>query len=130
MAAHEANWQVTARQQAIDEFRIAWERAPAEGRELLIEAAKRSSAGHRWETGSRACVLALLVKPARRPSEKPKAAAYRLFGCEVTDDFPATWDAHGVTLTELLASVGVHIHAPKRSGVLGWLRGQGASAPA
>jgi hypothetical protein len=128
MTSYEATWQDRARQQAIDEFRIAWERAPAEGRDLLVEAAARSSAGHRWETGSRACVLALLVKPARRPNEQPKAAAYRLFGCEVTDDFPATWDAHGVTLTELLASVGVHIDAPKRSGVFGRLRGHGAMA--
>lgn len=100
-------WREVARARACEQFQLAWERAPAAGRAALVEAAARGRVGHRWETGSRACVLALLVRPALRPGESPKAGAYRLFGCEVTEDFPVTWDGHGVQLTDLLASVGV-----------------------
>jgi hypothetical protein len=57
-------------------------------------------------------VLALLVGPALRPAESPRAGAYRLFGCEVVDDLPATWDGGGITLVELLGAVGVTL--PKR----------------
>ena len=122
-------WQAAARNRAIEHFRLAWERAPAGGRAALIEAAERNSVGHRWETGRRACVLALLVRPALRPAEKPKMAAYRLFGCEVTDDFPVTWDAAGVTLADLLASVGVALRPHLgRWAILGRLRSRPGSA--
>jgi hypothetical protein len=109
MDAATADWRTVARDRAIAQFRQAWERAPATGREALVEAALRDRIGHKWETGSRACVLALLARPALRPGELPKAGAYRLFGCEVTDDLPATWDGAGVTAAELLASVGVYL---------------------
>jgi hypothetical protein len=101
------SWRTIARNRAIAQFQQAWAQSPAAGRTALIEAAHRDSIGHRWETGERACVLALLVRPALRPGELAKAGAYRMFGCEVTDEFPATWDAAGVTPTQLLASVGV-----------------------
>jgi hypothetical protein len=107
-----AGWREAARERAIEQFRLAWSRAPAAGRARLVERALRGDVGHRWETGSRACVLALLVGPALRPRETAKAGAYRLFGCEVTDDFPVTWDAHGVSPAELLAAVGVPV-APR-----------------
>jgi hypothetical protein len=104
-------WRQEARERAIAQFCLAWERAPEAGREALVEAASRGRVGHRWDRGARACVLALLVRPALRPVESPKAGAYRLFGCDVTDDLPVTWDAGGVTLAELLAGVGVIIGA-------------------
>jgi hypothetical protein len=100
-------WRTIARNRAIAQFQHAWAQSPAAGREALIEAAQRDGIGHKWETGERACVLALLVRPALRPGELAKAGAYRMFGCEVTDEFPATWDAAGVTPAQLLASVGV-----------------------
>lgn len=103
------DWRQAARERAAAQFRQAWERAPSGGRAALLDAAARGRVGHRWETGTRACVLALLVRPDLRPAETPKAAAYRLFGCEIADDFPVTWDAGGVTLDELLASVGVPV---------------------
>jgi hypothetical protein len=37
-----------------------------------------------------------------------------MFGCEVTDEFPATWDAAGVTPAQLLASVGIQSTASRR----------------
>lgn len=114
MIAAATDWRQTAREQAIARFRLAWERAPVAGRAALIERARHDRVGHRWETGARACVLALLVRPALRPGEAVKAGAYRLFGCEVTDDFPVTWDAGGVTLAELLASVGVTLPSDDR----------------
>ncbi|MGH2587157.1 MAG: hypothetical protein ACRDJE_19765 [Dehalococcoidia bacterium] len=114
-------WQQRAREQAQEQFRLAWERAPASGREAFLEAVRRERVGHRWSTGAGACVLALLVRPALRPAESPKAVAYRMFGCEVTDDFPATWDAAGVTLTELLAAVGVRLPETPKRGLLGRL---------
>lgn len=104
-----STWKIEARNRAVAQFRLAWQQAPPAGREALIRAAERGGVGHRWETGRRACVLALLVKPAVRPNEQPKTAAYRLFGCETTDDFPVTWDAAGVSLSELLESVGVRV---------------------
>lgn len=113
MSATTSGWREITRRHAIDQFRQAWERAPAAGRDALIEAVAAGGAGHRWENGSRACVLALLVGPLLRPGESPRAGAYRMFGCQVTDDFPVTWDAHGVSAAELLASVG--IAPPRRS---------------
>ena len=107
MTGSVADWRQAARERAAEQFRLAWERAPAAGRTALVEAAEAGRVGHRWETGSRACVLALLVMPALRPRETAKAGSYRLFGCEVTDDLPVTWDAGGVKVAELLASVGV-----------------------
>lgn len=112
-------WRDDTRARAVDAFRLAWERAPAAGRAALLEAAARGIVGHRWETGRHACVLALLVAPALKPGESVKAGAYRLFGWEVTEDFPATWDAGGVTLAELLAAVDVRL--PERAG--GWRAG-------
>lgn len=109
MNAAVGDWRTVARDRAIAQFREAWERAPVSGREALVAAAQRDRIGHKWETGSRACVLALLARPALRPGELAKAGAYRLFGCEVADDFPATWDGAGVTAAELLASVGVYL---------------------
>ncbi len=67
-------------------------------------------------------MLALLVTPALKPGESVKAGAYRLFGWEVTEDFPATWDAGGVTLAELLAAVGVHLPDRAEGRRVGWLR--------
>ena len=96
-------------------FRKAWEMAPREGRQLLIERAERDAVGHHWERGHRACVLALLAQPALRPSEPVKAGAYRLFGCDITDEFPVTWDGQGVTLFDLLASVGVQVQTEQPS---------------
>jgi hypothetical protein len=107
-------WRAMARNRAIAQFQQAWAQSPAAGREALIEAAQRDGIGHRWEIGARACVLALLVRPALRPGELPKAGAYRMFGCEVTDEFPATWDAAGVTPAQLLASVGVQVSGDRR----------------
>lgn len=115
MSATTATWREAARTRASEQFRLAWERAPAAGRSALVEEAERGRVGHRWETGSRACVLALLVRPALRPGETAKAGAYRLFGCEVTDDFPVTWDGRGVSLSDLLASVGVRLGAERRA---------------
>ena len=117
------DWRVAARERAIAQFRLAWERAPAAGRDALLRGAERGRVGHRWEDGTRACVLSLLAAPALRRGETPKAGAYRLFGCEVTDDFPVTWDAGGITLAELLASVGVHTR-PERQAP--WRRGHTA----
>jgi len=116
MAVETTVWLERARAQAIAEFQLAWERAPVAGRTALIAAAERGGVGHRWETGRHACVLALLVAPARKAKEQPKMAAYRIFGCEVTDDFPVTWDASGVTLMELLTSVGVRLPARRAGG--------------
>ncbi len=110
-------WRDATRARAIEAFRLAWERAPAAGRAALLDAAARDAVGHRWETGRHACVLALLVAPALKPGEPVKSGAYRLFGWEVTEDFPATWDAGGVTLAELLAAVGVRL--PQRAGRTG-----------
>ncbi|MER3421771.1 MAG: hypothetical protein C4290_15135 [Chloroflexota bacterium] len=107
-------WRDVTRARAVEAFRLAWERAPVAGRAALLDAAARDAVGHRWETGRHACVLALLVAPALKPGEPVKAGAYRLFGWEVTEDFPATWDAGGVTLAELLAAVGVRL--PERAG--------------
>lgn len=112
------DWREAARERAVSHFRLAWERAPEAGRAALIDAAERGRVDHRWETGRWACVLALLVSPALRVRETPKAAAYRLFGCEVTDDFPVTWDAGGVTLAHLLGSVGVTVSGRARSRLL------------
>ena len=109
MTSSAANWRQAARERAVEQFRLAWVRAPAAGRTALLEAAVAGRVGHRWETGSRACVLALVVAPALRPHELARGRAYRLFGCEVTDDLPVTWDAGGVTVAELLASVGVTV---------------------
>ena len=109
MGSGTLDWRQVARERATAHFQVAWQRAPAAGREALVTAAEHGRVGHRWETGARACVLALLVAPALRPRETAKAGAYRLFGCEVTDDLPATWDAGGVTLAEMLASVGVEL---------------------
>ena len=109
MIGSAADWRQAARERAVEQFRLAWERGPVAGRAALVEAAEDGRVGHRWETGSRACVLALLVAPALRPRETAKAGAYRLFGCEVTDDLPVTWDAGGVTVAELLASVGIAV---------------------
>jgi hypothetical protein len=122
MTSAAVGWQQLAREQAQEQFRLAWERAPAAGREAFLEAVRRERVGHRWSTGAGACVLALLVRPALRPAESPKAGAYRMFGCEVTEDLPVTWDAAGVTLTELLAAVGVHLPGPSKGGLLGRLR--------
>ncbi len=108
MIASASDWRMAARVRAVEHFRLAWERSPALGREALVRAAERGSVGHRWEGATRACVLSLLVSPALRAGESPKAGANRLFGCEVTDDFPVTWDAGGVTLTDLLGAVGIH----------------------
>jgi hypothetical protein len=108
------DWRMVARNRAITQFQQAWGQAPPAGREALIEAALQDRIGHRWETGARACVLALLVRPALHPRELPKAGAYRMFGCEVTEDFPATWDAAGVTPAQLLASVGIHLPEMRR----------------
>ena len=108
------DWRSAARDRAIAQFRQAWEQAPPTGREALIDAAMRNRIGHKWETGARACVLALLVRPALRPGELAKAGAYRFFGSEVTEDFPATWDAAGVTPAQLLASVGIHLPDSRR----------------
>jgi hypothetical protein len=120
MSESGSTWRDVARARATAQFRLAWERAPAAGRAALVAAAERDAVGHRWEAGRRACVLSLLVQPALRPHETAKAGAYRLFGCEVTDDFPVTWDAGGVTLAELLAAVGVHIseRRPRRARLL------------
>ncbi|MGD9893325.1 MAG: hypothetical protein AB7R89_27315 [Dehalococcoidia bacterium] len=107
-------WRTMARNRAIVQFQQAWAQAPAAGREALIEATQRDGIGHRWETGERACVLALLVRPALRPGELAKAGAYRMFGCEVTDEFPATWDGAGVTPAQLLAAVGVQVPVVRR----------------
>ena len=109
-----SEWRQQARDDAVALFRLAWEWAPAAGRAGLVDAAMAGRVGHRWETGARACVLALLVKPALRPREPAKAGAYRLFGCEVTDELPATWDGGGVTLADLLAAVGVHLPTPAK----------------
>jgi hypothetical protein len=117
-----ASWQRSARERAIDQFRLAWERAPAAGRAAFVEAAARDKVGHRWDTGAHACVLALLVTPALRPHEPVKAGAYRMFGCEVTDDLPVTWDAHGISVAELLAAVGVRLPERRHRGISGWLR--------
>ena len=124
MQTEAIDWRGLTRERAIELFQTAWERAPGAGREAFIEAARREAVGHRWETGARACVLALLVAPALRTGEKPRAGAYRMFGCEVTDELPVTWDGLGVTLTELLASVGVRPEPAPRRGLLGWLRPQ------
>lgn len=128
MTGERVAWREVARDQAIRQFRLAWERAPAAGREALIEAARRGRVGHRWETGARACVLALLVRPALREREPVKAGAYRMFGCEVTDDLPVTWDAGGVTIAELLAAVGVQLPARPRRGFSLWPRSNDATA--
>jgi hypothetical protein len=109
-------WQTIARNRAVEQFGWAWRQAPPAGRQALVEAAIKDRIGHRWETGTRACVLALLVAPVLRPGEKPKAGAYRMFGSVVTDDFPATWDASGVTRAELLASVGIHLPEQRPHG--------------
>ena len=114
MAIQSAAWRAEARERALAHFRLAWERAPEAGRAALLDAVERGGPGHRWETGVRACVLALLVQPALRPGEGVKAGAYRLFGCEVTDEFPATWDARALPATALLAAVGAPIVTPAR----------------
>ena len=125
MANSMTPWQQLARERAIQQFRVAWERAPVAGRQALVEAADRDRVGHRWETGTHACVLALLVRPALREREPVKAGAYRMFGCEVTEDLPVTWDAHGISAAELLAGVGVDLPARGRRGIAGWLRARG-----
>ncbi|MFN8556839.1 MAG: hypothetical protein U0531_05630 [Dehalococcoidia bacterium] len=98
-------WRDEARQRAVAQFRAAWTLAPVAGRAAVADAAARGTIGHRWEIGRHACVLALLVGPVLRPGESPKAGAYRLFGCEITEDFPVTWDNAGVTAADLLGSV-------------------------
>jgi hypothetical protein len=107
MVAQALTWQTRQRMRTVDLFRSAWAMAPPAGRTALVDAAARGRVGHRWTTGRRACVLALLVGPALRPRESPRAGAYRLFGCEVVDDLPVTWDGGGVTLAELLGAVGI-----------------------
>jgi hypothetical protein len=88
------------------------------GRSALVDAATDGRVGHRWTTGRGACVLALLVGPSLRTRESARAGAYRLFGCEVVDDLPVTWDGGGVTLAELLGAVGVTL--PSRQSL--WRR--------
>ena len=117
MTSATTDWRQQARAQTIAHFRQAWAMAPEAGRAALLEAASRDRVGHRWETGRRACVLALLVGPALRPAEPVKTGAYRLFGCEVTDDLPVTWDAGGITLAELLESVGAKVPAQQKRGL-------------
>ena len=119
MATDRNPWQQCARAEAVAYFRQAWALAPPAGREALVASAERDRVGHHWETGARACVLALLVRPALRPGERPKAGAYRLFGCDVTDDLPVTWDAGGVTLLEMLEAVDVR---PLPRQQRGWAR--------
>ena len=111
------DWRQQTREQAIAHFRQAWAMAPEAGRAALLAAAARGRVGHQWESGRRACVLALLAGPALRSSEPVKAGAYRLFGCEVTDDLPVTWDGGGVTLAELLESVGAQVPARRKHGI-------------
>jgi hypothetical protein len=132
MESTATQWQQAARERAIKHFRVAWDRAPAAGRQALVEAAVRGRIGHRWETGAHACVLALLVRPALREREPVKAGAYRMFGCEVTEDLPVTWDAHGISAAQLLAAVGVDLPERGHRGIMGWLRARGrqAAAPA
>lgn len=120
MTAMAAEWRARAREQALGQFRQAWDAAPAAGRQALLDAAAAGRVGHRWETGARACVLALLVRPLTRTGESPKTASYRFFGSEVTEDFPVTWDASGVTLDELLTAAGAR--APRRRHLIGWPR--------
>jgi hypothetical protein len=120
MMAAGTTWRERERARTLTLFRAAWDGAPAGGRQALLAAAARDRVGHHWTSGRGACVLALLVQPALRPRESPKAAAYRFFGCEVTDNLPATWDADGVTLAELLESVGAALPAqPNRGGAAG-----------
>ena len=114
MTATTSAWQDRAREHALRQFRDAWAAAPGAGRQALLDAVTSGRVGHRWETGSRACVLALLVGPLVRPRESPKTAAYRFFGSEVTEDFPVTWDASGVTVSDLLAAVGVSVPVGRR----------------
>src|SRR5262249_8200609 len=114
------DWRGITRERAVALFQTAWERAPGAGRGAFVDGARREAVGHRWETGRHACVLALLVAPALRPGEKPKAGAYRMFGCDVTDDLPVTWDGLGVTLAELLAAVNVRPEPAPKRGLLGW----------
>ena len=106
-----ATWQARERARTLALFRSAWVMAPPAGRGALVDAAAGGRVGHRWKTGRGACVLALLVRPALRPGESPRAGAYRLFGCDVVDDLPVTWDGGGVTLSELLGAVGVALPA-------------------
>ena len=121
MQGNTLDWRAHERARAATLFRTAWGLAPAEGREALLQAASRRRVGHRWTTGRGACVLALLAGPALRPTEMPRAGAYRLFGCEVVDDLPVTWDGRGVTLEELLAAVGAtNLLAPCRQSL--WRR--------
>ena len=110
----DATWRARERARTLALFRTAWGLAPPAGRTALAEAAARGGVGHRWTTGRGACVLALLAGPALRPAEAPRAGAYRLFGCEVVDDLPVTWDGGGVTLAELLGAVGIAL--PTRAG--------------
>ena len=112
MHVQASDWREWQRARTIALFRVAWEQSPASGRAALVEAAARDRVGHRWSSGRGACVLALLARPVLRSGESAKAAAYRLFGCEVTDDLPVTWDAGGITLAELLDAVGAPL--PKR----------------
>lgn len=113
MDGQSATWQERQRARTIALFRSAWAMAPPAGRSALVDAAEAGRVGHRWRTGRGACVLALLVRPALRSGEAPRAGAYRLLGCEVTDDLPATWDGGGVTLTELLGAVGIALPPPR-----------------
>jgi len=111
-------WRGRERARTLTLFRTAWELAPPAGRTAFVEAAVAGRVGHRWTTRRGACVLALLAGPALRPGEPARAGAYRLFGCEVVDDLPVTWDGGGVALAELLGAVGVGI--PERGRRGGW----------
>jgi hypothetical protein len=121
-------WRGRERARTLALFRTAWELAPPRGREAFVEAALEARVGHRWTTGRGACVLALLAGPALRPGEAARAGAYRLFGCEVVDDLPVTWDGGGVALAELLGAVGVRLPERRQRG--GWRLLLPASGPA
>ncbi len=121
MQGNTLDWRAHERARAVALFCSAWELAPTEGREALLQAAADRRVGHHWTTGRGPCLLALLAGPALRAGEAPRAGAYRLFGCEIVDDLPVTWDGRGVTLEALLAAVGATNRlAPRRPSL--WCR--------